>query len=98
MEDRTITKSIGQHNDAYNAEEEYNKMLTTEAPSPRTALRAKSGTGSHEGRPKTDPRCSHISARRTGFGAVPLITPDIYIQEFNKVSTLIKNRKHKPII
>lgn len=54
-----------------------NDILTTEAPSPRTAFRAKSGTGSHDGRPKTLPRCSHISANRTGFGAVPLMTPDI---------------------
>lgn len=48
---------------------------TIEAPSPRTALSAKSGTGNHDGRPMTCPKCSHISASRTGFGAVPLITP-----------------------
>lgn len=29
---------------------------TTEAPSPNTALRAKSGTGSHDGRPMTFPK------------------------------------------
>lgn len=34
-----------------------------------------SGTGNHDGRPKTDPSCSHISANLTGFGAVPLMTP-----------------------
>lgn len=62
---------------------EYKKMrmfvriLTTVAPSPRTALRAKSGTGSHEGRPRTAPNWLHISANLTGFGAVPFITPDI---------------------
>lgn len=50
-------------------------ILTTEAPSPRTALSANSGTGSQEGRPTTCPSCSHISDNRTGFGAVPLITP-----------------------
>jgi hypothetical protein len=53
------------------------QVLTTEAPSPRTALRAKSGTGSHDGRPITFPNCSHISANRTGFGAVPLMTPEV---------------------
>lgn len=52
---------------------------TIEAPSPRTALSAKSGTGNHEGRPMTCPNCSHISANRTGFGAVPLITPVMLI-------------------
>ena len=57
------------------------EILTTLAPSPSTALRAKSGTGSQEGRPKTDPNCSHISPSRTGFGAVPLITPDIWTTE-----------------
>lgn len=49
---------------------------TIEAPSPRTALIAKSGTGSQDGRPITWPSWSHISDNRTGFGAVPLITPD----------------------
>lgn len=34
-----------------------------------------SGTGNHDGRPKTNPSCSHISANLTGFGAVPLMTP-----------------------
>ena len=57
------------------------EILTTEAPSPRTALSAKSGTGSHEGRPMAFPKWSHISARRTGFGAVPFITPNIRITE-----------------
>jgi hypothetical protein len=48
------------------------------APSPRMALRANSGTGSQEGRPKMAPSRSHISAIRTGFGAVPLITPAVH--------------------
>lgn len=51
-------------------------ILTTEAPSPRTALRAKSGTGSHEGLPIAAPNREHNSANVTGFGAVPFITPD----------------------
>lgn len=57
--------------------QENKQILTTEAPSPRTALSATSGTGSHEGRAMAFPNCSHISASLTGFGAVPLITPDI---------------------
>lgn len=60
-------------------EKKIKKILTTEAPSPRTTFRAKSGTGSHEGLPKTFPKCSHISANRTGLGAVPLITPEIKV-------------------
>lgn len=56
-------------------------LLTTEAPSPRTALSAKSGTGSHEGRAKTCPSCSHNSDNRTGFGAVPFITPNTDIHK-----------------
>lgn len=62
------------------------RVFTTEAPSPRTALRAKSGTGSHDGRPRTFPNFSHISANLTGCGAVPLITPDIQVieTEFNQ--------------
>lgn len=32
------------------------EKLTTQAPSPSMALSAMSGTGSHEGRPKTDPK------------------------------------------
>lgn len=55
----------------------YRMRLTTVAPSPRRALRANSGTGSQEGRPKMAPSRSHISAIRTGLGAVPLITPAI---------------------
>lgn len=61
------------------------QVLTTEAPSPRTALRAKSGTGSHDGRPRTFPNCSHISANRTGFGAVPLMTPEITPIELSSI-------------
>lgn len=61
------------------------EILTTLAPSPRTALSAKSGTGSHEGLPMTFPKCSHISANLTGFGAVPFITPD-GIFKSNKLS------------
>lgn len=70
---------IGSWNNQEQASEwhENNDILTTKAPSPRTALRANSGTGSHDGRPKTLPRWSHISANRTGFGAVPLMTPNI---------------------
>jgi hypothetical protein len=64
-------------------------LLTTVAPSPRTALSAKSGTGSHEGRPKTFPSCSHNSDNRTGFGAVPLITPNADIVQGNAVSSPI---------
>lgn len=48
---------------------------TTEAPSPSNALSAKSGTGSHEGLPRTFPSRSQSSETRTGFGAHPLITP-----------------------
>lgn len=51
------------------------EVLTTQAPSPSTTLRAKSGTGNQEGRPNTSPSCRHNSVKRTGFGAVPLITP-----------------------
>lgn len=49
--------------------------VTTEAPSPRTALSAMSGTGNQDGRPMALPRCSHISPILTGFGAVALMTP-----------------------
>jgi hypothetical protein len=48
---------------------------TIMAPSPRRTLTANSGTGSHEGRPNMAPILSHISFIRTGFGAVPFITP-----------------------
>uniref|UniRef100_A0A2P2LJ89 Uncharacterized protein n=1 Tax=Rhizophora mucronata TaxID=61149 RepID=A0A2P2LJ89_RHIMU len=64
---------------------------TTEAPSPRTALSANSGTGSHEGLPRTLPSRLHISANRTGFGAVPLITPDIEFTKFEFTNYEILN-------
>lgn len=48
---------------------------TTEAPSPSSALSAKSGTGNHEGLPNTFPSRSHSSDTRTGLGAHPLTTP-----------------------
>ena len=50
--------------------------VTTEAPSPSTALSANSGTGNQEGRPTIRPSRSHSSDKRTGLGAVPLITPN----------------------
>lgn len=52
------------------------RFTTTEAPSPSTALSANSGTGNQEGRPTIRPRRWHSSDKRTGFGAVPLITPN----------------------
>lgn len=63
-------------------------ILTTEAPSPRTALSASSGTGSHEGRPMTCPKCSHISARQIGFGAVPLMTPTLHLDRVPYLSCI----------
>lgn len=57
------------------------EIITTEAPSPRTALSASPGTGSHEGRAMAFPKWLHISARRIGFGDVPLITPNSWMNE-----------------
>eukprot|EP00982_Pelagococcus_subviridis_P014031 31303-Pelagococcus_subviridis.AAC.10 len=50
---------------------------TTVAPSPSSAWMAKSGTGSHDGRPNAAPISVHISPILTGFGAVTFTGPDM---------------------
>jgi hypothetical protein len=66
--------------------------ITTEPPSPSTALSANSGTGTQEGRPTTRPNWSHSSDRRTGLGAVPLITPGKL--RTNKLLVLLTSMVH----
>lgn len=71
LSDLHRNSTIGYMSTMYN-----DKMsVTTEAPSPSTALSANSGTGNQEGRPTIRPSRSHSSDKRTGLGAVPLMTP-----------------------